>query len=191
MTSFTEKTSAIKNGDRRLVRKIDVWTKKENPPSQKFSKKQLKIIHLTVSKVFKTNWTKKFWKWPKSINLTQRTMQIGGPKVGHCKKNNQQTKKLNSSLGKASYYCSSKLHRVSKDLQLGDGGRRPWICVPQGRQVWKKILIVDVLSRRGTLPLIKVLQNVKINTKYFIDCVLKPILEKKVPNSTHVRRSNT
>jgi hypothetical protein len=42
-------------------------------------------------------------------------------------------------------------------------------------------MVVGAISGRGTLPLIKVPQNVKINAKYYIDHVLKPILETHIP----------
>ena len=39
-------------------------------------------------------------------------------------------------------------------------------------------MVVGAISDRGVLPLIKVPQNTKINSKYYIDHVLKPIIEQ-------------
>lgn len=44
-----------------------------------------------------------------------------------------------------------------------------------------KIMVVGAMSGRGTLPLIRVPHNVKINAKYYIEKVLKPLLEIEVP----------
>ena len=45
----------------------------------------------------------------------------------------------------------------------------------------EKVMGVGALSRRGTVPLIKVPQKVKINSDYSIEHVLKPFLENEVP----------
>jgi len=42
-------------------------------------------------------------------------------------------------------------------------------------------MVVGALSGRGLLPLIKVPQKVKVTAKYFIDFVLKPLLEIHLP----------
>jgi predicted acetyltransferase len=41
--------------------------------------------------------------------------------------------------------------------------------------------VVAAVSGRGVLPLIKVPSKVKINAEFYVDCVLRPILENHVP----------
>ena len=42
-------------------------------------------------------------------------------------------------------------------------------------------MIVGAMSGRGTLPWIRVPHNAKINATYYIDEVLKPLLEEEIP----------
>ena len=42
-------------------------------------------------------------------------------------------------------------------------------------------MVVAAMTGRGVLPLIRVPSNVKINAKYYIEKVLKPLLEKELP----------
>jgi [histone H3]-lysine36 N-dimethyltransferase SETMAR len=44
----------------------------------------------------------------------------------------------------------------------------------------EKIMIVGAITGRGVVPLIKVPPNVKINSDYYVENVLKPILEDSV-----------
>ncbi|OXA42093.1 hypothetical protein Fcan01_23296 [Folsomia candida] len=55
------------------------------------------------------------------------------------------------------------------------------LTIPHTENFCNKFMVVGALSGRGVLPLIKVPQKVKVTTKYFIDFVLKPLLEIHVP----------
>lgn len=44
-----------------------------------------------------------------------------------------------------------------------------------------KFMVVGAITGKGTLPLIRVPAKVKINSDYYIDHVLKPFLEEKIP----------
>jgi len=43
------------------------------------------------------------------------------------------------------------------------------------------VMVVGAMSGRGTLPLIRVPHNVKINATYYVLEVLKALLEEKIP----------
>lgn len=45
-----------------------------------------------------------------------------------------------------------------------------------------KLMVVGALTGRGTLPLIPVRNNAKVNSKYYVDNVLKRLLEEELPN---------
>ena len=47
---------------------------------------------------------------------------------------------------------------------------------------FKQLMVVGAMSCRGVLPLIKVPQKVKESSKYYVDLVLKPLLEYNFPN---------
>ncbi|OXA44316.1 Clavesin-2 [Folsomia candida] len=49
-------------------------------------------------------------------------------------------------------------------------------------QVTNWLMVVGAMSCRGVLPLIKVPQKVKESSKYYVDLVLKPLLEYNFPN---------
>ena len=51
------------------------------------------------------------------------------------------------------------------------------LAIPHTENFCNKFMVVGALSDRGVLPLIKVPQKVKVTTKYYIDFVLKPLLE--------------
>lgn len=53
--------------------------------------------------------------------------------------------------------------------------------LPKRERFGEKVMVVGGISGRGTLPLIKVPQNVKINAQYYVKHVLKPLLERHVP----------
>jgi hypothetical protein len=42
-------------------------------------------------------------------------------------------------------------------------------------------MVVGAISGRGLIPLIKVSKMVKINSSFYIECILKPIFEKEIP----------
>jgi hypothetical protein len=46
----------------------------------------------------------------------------------------------------------------------------------------KTFMVVGAISGRGTLPLIKVPKNVKVNAHYYVTKVLTPLLEVHLPN---------
>lgn len=46
----------------------------------------------------------------------------------------------------------------------------------------RSFMVVGAMSGRGTLPLIRVPKNVKINSKFYIDNVLKPLVEIHIPS---------
>ena len=73
--------------------------------------------------------------------------------------------------------------RVRKICYVTRGKQIPETWVRQCRETFPKgFMVVGCLTGRDALPLIKVPSKCKINSKYYIDFLLKLIFERKLPN---------
>lgn len=65
-------------------------------------------------------------------------------------------------------------------LEAGDSVPESWVF-EKGESFPEGFMLVGIITGRGTLPLIKVPSNVKINAQYYVDYVLKPLFEDHLP----------
>ena len=61
------------------------------------------------------------------------------------------------------------------------GNREPEFAYGKLEKFGKKFMVVGCITDRGVIPLIRVPKNVKINSGYYIEQVLKPLLEAEAP----------
>ncbi|UYV76157.1 hypothetical protein LAZ67_13002901 [Cordylochernes scorpioides] len=72
-------------------------------------------------------------------------------------------------------YCNG----IRKICYIKRGNQVPDNCVHQCFETFPKgFMVVGVMTGRGVLPLIKVPSKVKVNSEFYIECVLKPVIEQ-------------
>ena len=165
-----------------VLRKIDLLTSKESPPSQRQIARKVKVSQSTVKNAIKVL-KKKLRRKTRVHQLTEK----------HKKNRRRTCKNFYSNYltkGKSEFVVS--LDEALFSLQDVNGKRKVYydLVNQKNPSKWafqhkenfcKKFMVVGAISGRGVLPLIKVPQKVKINARYYVDCVLKPLLEKVVP----------
>ncbi|UYV72104.1 hypothetical protein LAZ67_9001822 [Cordylochernes scorpioides] len=72
-------------------------------------------------------------------------------------------------------YCNG----IRKICYIKRGNQVPDNWVHQCSEIFPKgFMVVGVMTGRGVLPLIKVPSKVKVNSEFYIECVLKPVIEQ-------------
>ncbi|UYV66996.1 CLCN3 [Cordylochernes scorpioides] len=72
-------------------------------------------------------------------------------------------------------YCNG----IRKICYIKRGNQVPDNWVHQCSETFPKgFMVVGVMTGRGVLPLIKVPSKVKVNSEFYIECVLKPVIEQ-------------
>ncbi|UYV70385.1 hypothetical protein LAZ67_7002806 [Cordylochernes scorpioides] len=72
-------------------------------------------------------------------------------------------------------YCNG----IRKICYIKRGNQVPVNWVHQCSETFPKgFMVVGVMTGRGVLPLIKVPSKVKVNSEFYIECVLKPVIEQ-------------
>jgi hypothetical protein len=172
----------VKVREKAMIRKVDLLTSKENPPTYKEMSKKLGISSPTIHKIIHQDLKK----------ITHRKRVVHALKTSHKENKKTNTRKLCEGhlAGKKSEFIVT-LDEALFYLADCNGERR--ICyttkkkqveelvVQKRERFGEKVMIVGAKSGPGTLPLIKAPQNVKINANYYIEKILKPLLETHVP----------
>lgn len=164
-----------------VLRKIDRMTSKANPPSQREMSRKLGVSLTSVNRSVKILNKKLRYK----TKVHQLTSKQKENRRRVCRKFYENYLKK----GNSEFVVS--LDEALFSLQDVNGQRRIYydLATEKNPSKWayqhkenfcKKFMIVGAISGRGVLPLIKVPQKVKVNARYYIDCVLKPLLEKSV-----------
>jgi [histone H3]-lysine36 N-dimethyltransferase SETMAR len=164
-----------------LIGKIDKMTDKENPLSQRQMAKRLGVSVHTVSKVIHQDLKKKI----------KRKRLVHALKPSHIENRRRNCIKLykNHLAGQRSEFAVT-MDEAWFYLENCKGSRRiyyssskktdPEYGVQKIEKFSEKFMVVGALTGRGPVPLVKVPGNVKVNSQYYIDEVLKPILEVHV-----------
>lgn len=165
-----------------VIRKINLFTSKENPPTLSDLSKRCNVSRTTVLRVIHEDLGKKTFKKTKVHAL----------KDSHRANRKSNCRKLyeNHLAGQKSEFVVT-LDEAWFFLNDTNGTRR--ICyakkksevenfvVEKKEKFSDKFMVVGAISGRGTLPLFKVPPNVKINAQYYIEHVLKPLVECHIP----------
>jgi hypothetical protein len=165
-----------------LLRKINALTNKENPPSQNVMAKKLGISQGYVNRIIRKDLGK----------IVRRKVKVHRLKESHKKNRKTNCRKLYEGhlAGTRSEFVVT-LDEALFFVQDCDGTRK--ICYTKDRKeahkyVYQKhekfsdkLMVVGAMTGRGVIPLIPVRTNAKVNSKYYVDNVLKKILEEEVP----------
>ena len=166
-----------------MISKVRRFTSDPNPPSQYEMAKKLMVSQRTINKIIHED----------LAMVTRRKSKVHKLTEKHMKNRKTNCRKLyeNHLAGERSEfvvtldeafmylsYCNGK----SKICYVKRGEKTPedWIyecekSFPNG------FMVVAALCGRGTLPLLRVPNNTKVNSQYYINFVLKPILEEYIP----------
>lgn len=180
--SSPKKYQPLKVRNSALRRKIDLMTKQENPPSQRQMARRLNVSARTVRRIIHEDLKKK----------TTRKRQVHSLQPRHIQNRKTNSRKLYERhlAGHRSQYAVT-LDEALFWVQDCNGTRKicyttsreeveKFVC-PKKERFGDKMMVVGAVSGRGVLPLKRVPPKVKINSKYYVNDVLKPLLEKEVP----------
>lgn len=191
----TKKRQALANGDsgttfqrRKRIRtkqnidKVKKMISSANPPSQRSMAKQLKTSQRTIQVIIHTDLKAKLKKKTKVHKLTD----------AHKKNRKTNSRKLYENylagdkfkymltLDEAYFYLNN-CNGVRKIFYVRNDQNVPQSWLTKCHESWPDgFMVVGGLTARGTLPLIKIPKQVKVNAKYYIEKVLKPYLEIEV-----------
>jgi HTH domain len=165
-----------------VLKKIDRVTAKESPPSQKEIARQLQVSRRTVQRGIKI--------LKKTIRRKTKVHQLTDAQKKNRLRTCRNFYRNYLTRNKSEYLVS--LDEALFCLQDCNGQRRiyystgaeknpPKWVLPRKENFCRKFMVVGAISGRGVLPLFKCPEKVKINAKFYIDCVLKPLLEIHVP----------
>lgn len=164
-----------------IIKKVDILTSKENPPSQREISRLVKVSQSTVHRIIR------------SLNKKlRRKTRVHKLKPHHMRVRKTTCRKLYENLlaGRKWEYVVT-LDEAMFGLQNCNGKRK--ICyirkgeeIPEDWYVDKDnfhvtFMVVGALTGRGTRRLIRVPKKVKVNSDYYITRILKPLLEVELP----------
>lgn len=165
-----------------MVRKVDLWTKKESPPAQIFMANKLGVCKRTVQKIIK--------KYLNRVVKRKAKVHALTPKHKQNRKTNARKLYERHLAGQKSEFVVS-LDEAWFYVQDCQGERKlcyrglneppPNFVFQKPEKFGEKFMVVGALTGRGVVPLFKVPPNVKINSTYYIDHVLKPLIEVYLP----------
>ena len=166
-----------------VVQKVKRLVDKKNPATRRDIKKQTSLGLATIHKIIH-----------KDLKLkTKIKTKVHKLTAEHKKNRKTNCRKLyeNHLAGQRSEYAVTLDEAL---VYLEDSNRERRICyVKQGDPVpesWilekdesfkNGFMIVGVITGRGTVPLLRVPSQVKINAQYYVDYVLKPLFTKLLP----------
>lgn len=166
-----------------LVRKVKEACAQENPPSQREMARKHQVALGTINKIIH-----------KDCKLeTRRKTKVHRLSAAHEKNRKKNCRKLYENVlagGKCEYVVT--IDEAWFYLNDCDGQRS--ICytkkgsnmvenwVKEKKEKFSKgFMVVGALSGRGRLPLRKVPSKVKVNSRYYIDSVLAPLIDQDLP----------
>ena len=166
----------------KVIQKVALLVKKENPLSQREIAKRTGVSARTVRRIIHEDLGK----------VTRKKALVHVLKPKHVQNRKTNCRKLYETklAGQKSEFAVT-LDEALFYLQDCNGIRR--ICyvdspeevekfvVEKQERFGDKFMVVGARRGRGVLPLVKVPKNVKINAEWYIGRVLKPLLEVEVP----------
>lgn len=164
------------------VWKINKWTRQENPPSQRVMANKLGLCRRTVQNVISKNLKRIIKKKTKVHTLTPKHKQN---RKTNCRKLYEERlagcrSEFMVTLDEAWFYVND-CHGVRKLCYRGINEPPPNFVYQNPEKFSERFMVVGALSGRGVLPLIRVPAKVKINSKYYIEHVLQPLIEVYLP----------
>lgn len=165
-----------------LLRKIDLLTSKENPPSQDCMAKRFSVSQRTTGRVIHKDLGKK-------THQKHELHVLGESHKQNRKRNCRKLYEEHLAGGKSNFVVT--LDEALFFLDNCNGARK--ICytktteevekfvVQKHEKFSESFMVVGAMSGRGVLPLIRVPSKVKMSAKYYVEHVLKPLCEVQVP----------
>ncbi|OXA48359.1 Mariner Mos1 transposase [Folsomia candida] len=154
------KRQRLNDANRKAVKKIDLLTRKENPPFQKQIANIVGIPRTSVQRIIK--------RLGKRIAF-KTTKYLAGDKAEYV-----------VTLDEAMFYvqnCNGK----RKVCYVKRGEKIPENWVVQKDNFLKKHMVVAAMTGREVIPLFQVPKKVKVNADWYIDKVLRPLVNIHLP----------
>lgn len=167
----------------RVIAKVKAWTSLENPPSQTEMAKRLKVSRRTVQKIITEDLNLRPRKKPKVHKLLPRHIKNrkSTSRKLYEKYLSGQRSEFTVTLDEAYFYLEDCNHK-SKICYVRVGEETPLNWVIEKRESFeKKFMVVGAMTGRGVIPLFRVPNNVKVSGEYYVEKVLKPLIEVHLP----------
>lgn len=175
------KRQPLKQSTRVALKKIDLLTRKKNPPSQRQMAKLVQVPRSTVQQIIKRLGKRVAFKTTvHSLNPKQIANRKTNSKKIYEKYLAGQKSEFVVSLDEAMFYvqnCNGK-RRV---CYVKRGEKIPENWVVQKGNFLKKHMVVGAISGRGVIDLFQVPKKVKVNADWYISKVLKPLVNTHLP----------
>lgn len=167
-----------------VLHKIDTLTSKSDPPSQVSMANSLKVCRKTIYNAIKNKLHKVTRIKPKVHVLNESHIQNRKTNARKLYREHLAGTKgeFSVTLDEAFFYVQDCA--TGSDIcyvRKGETLPSDWLKVKR-ESFAEKMMVVGCMTGRGVLPLVFVPPNVKINAEYYIDYVLKPLLEDGVPS---------
>ena len=169
---------------KKLIRKVKNKVNKENPPTQLSIANEFKVSQRTIFRIIHEDLKLKTRRKTKVHSLNDRHKQI---RKTNCRKLYEDHLAADKwkyvvSLDETWVYLNN-CDRQTKICYVKPGEKdyEKWLC-RCAESFPKGFMLVGIITGKGTLPLIKVPSNVKIDAEYYVNFVLKPIIEKLIPS---------
>lgn len=165
-----------------VLRKIDLMTSGEDPHTQNEIARKLDIPQSTVNRGIKILGKRLYQKTRvhQLLNVHRKNRRT------NCRKFIKNYMTHNKSeflvtLDEALFFLyDNRGKRKVYYRKIGEKQNRNFV-LPKRETFSKKFMVVAAISGRGVLPLIQVPAKVKVNSRWYVDFVLKPLLEVHLP----------
>jgi hypothetical protein len=164
------------------IKKVDCLTSKPNPKYQYQLARDVKVSQSSINRIIHQDLKKK----------TRRKRRVHRLNASHKKNRTTNSRKLYEghlagnrsefvvTLDEAYFFIGDTNGKRSIYYNRHVNDSEPYVHEHK-EKFEKKVMVVGAMSGRGVLPLIRVPQNVKINSARYVEDVLKPLLEVEVP----------
>lgn len=175
------KRQPLKESNRKALRRVDLLTRKENPPSQRQMQKDVGIPRTSIQRIIKRLGKRVAFKTTvHSLNSKQMANRKTNSKKIYQKYLAGHRSEFVVTLDEAMFYiqnCNGK----RKVCYVKKGEKIPENWVVQKENFLNKHMVVAAMTGRGVIPLFQVPKKVKVNAEWYIDKVLKPLVNIHLP----------
>jgi hypothetical protein len=168
---------------KKLIKKVGLAIKTENPPSQTVLANKYNTSLSLINKVIHEDLKLKTRIKSTLQKLTPKHKE--NRRINSRKLRDNQLKKRNMefvvTIDEAWLFLNETNKKKICNVEKGKNIPESWTC-EKVETFSPKLMVVGIITGRGTVPLIQVPPKVKINSQYYIDNVLKPLVEIYLPN---------
>lgn len=175
------KRQPLKPSNQSALKKIDLMTQKENPPSQKQIAVKAGVPFGSVSRLIKKLGKRTAHKTTvHTLNARQMANRKTNSRKIYEKYLAGPKSEFVVTIDEAMFYVQN-CNGTRKVCYVKRGETIPETWVQQKENFLTKHMVVGAMSGRGVVPLFEVPKKVKVNAEWYITKVLRPLVDKHLP----------